>query len=365
MHILSNELLELYVFLNKELSAGRNWLVYNHMVIFQNKDSLKCYERYREAEQYVRKHSSLKARYSITSLRPVFRTVVGILLQKNVPPYVNTKNYINLFNYKIMNTKNLEYLKDSLKYFGFGEELNGALEKSMMAQPSDFHLKTAVDHFNNRMDYTLHFKKSNQTEMYFFNSYQAALRHPNQEMDRIQTFYINKGSGVTAKEAFNLLEGRSVFKPLVNKEGEKYKAWIKLDYNSQDQYGNFKIRQFNEHYGYDLEKTLGAYPIKELKDPEQKKQLLGSLEKGNLQIVHFEKEGRESKYYIQAQPQYKTINIYDQKLHAVKRQNLQESAPGAGQKTEHARKEHMSSKVGEADEGGTKPREVKKRKLSV
>jgi hypothetical protein len=365
MHILSHDLLELYVYLNKEVSAGRNWLVYNHILIFQDKATLKSYNRYRDAEQFVRANSRLMARYSVTSLRPLFRSVVGILLQKNVPPYVNTNNYITLFNYKIMNTKNLEYLKDSLKYFGFGEELNGALEKNMMAQPPDFQLRTEVDHFNNRMDYTLHFKKSSQTEMYFFNSYQAALRYQNPEMDRMQTFYINKGSGVTAKEAFNLLEGRSVFKQLVNKEGAKYKAWLKLDYSSQDQYGNYKIRQFNEQYGYDLEKTLEAYPIKELKDPGQKQQLLGSLEKGNLQMVHFEKDGREGKYYIQAQPQYKTINVYDQKLHAVRRQNLQGNHNDEGQKKEYAQKEKTSTKVSEADDGGTKPKQVRKRKLSA
>jgi hypothetical protein len=52
--------------------------------------------------------------------------------------------------------------------------------------------------------------------MYFFNKYDASL----QAKDMAQTFYINKGSGITAKEAYNLMEGRAVHKELENKEGE-------------------------------------------------------------------------------------------------------------------------------------------------
>ena len=48
-----------------------------------------------------------------------------------------------------------------------------------------------------------------------------------------QTFYLNKGKGVTAKEAYNLLEGRAVHKELTTKAGEPYKAWIQLDFENK------------------------------------------------------------------------------------------------------------------------------------
>ena len=125
------------------------------------------------------------------------------------------------------------------------------------------------------------------------------------------------------------------------------------------------MRQFSEKYGYDLDKTLHAYPIKELKDPEQKKMLVASLEKGNLQLVHFEKEGREGKFYIEALPQYKTINVYDQQLHPVRRQSLQENATSNVQKPAQASKESLTGNVAESDEGGPKRKEGRKRKLSA
>ncbi|MHA4875680.1 hypothetical protein, partial [Enterococcus faecium] len=64
-----------------------------------------------------------------------------------------------------------------------------------------------------------------------------------------QTFYIHKGKGVTAKEAYNLLEGRSVYKELTNKAGVAYKDWIQLDFTKKDKHGNHEVKQFHENYG--------------------------------------------------------------------------------------------------------------------
>jgi len=70
--------------------------------------------------------------------------------------------------------------------------------------------------------------------MYFFNSYHASLQKTNGEkLD--QTFYINKGKGITSKEAFNLLDGRAVHKDLVTKENQPYKAWLQLDLGNKDE----------------------------------------------------------------------------------------------------------------------------------
>jgi hypothetical protein len=222
-----------------------------------------------------------------------------------------------------MNTQNLDFLKSNLKYFGFGEKMNDELEKSIQSQKKDFKLNCEIPHFNNKMNYTLHFKKSDNTDMFFFNKYDAVLENGKPELSKEQAFYINKSNGITAKEAFNLLEGRSVHKELANKEGEKYKAWIKVDFNSPDEKSGYKLQQFSEKYGYDLEKTLTKYAIKELNDPEQKKHLLSSLEKGNVQQVVINKDGKESKYFIEAVPQYKNINVYDHKMHPAKRQQVE------------------------------------------
>jgi hypothetical protein len=43
----------------------------------------------------------------------------------------------------------------------------------------------------------------------------------------IQTFYTEKGHGITMKEAYNLLDGRAVNKDFQKAEGQKYNAWGK------------------------------------------------------------------------------------------------------------------------------------------
>lgn len=272
--------------------------------------------------------------------------------------------YEKLIIIKFMNTQNLEFLQSNLKYFGFGDKLNEALEKSISEQQKEFQLKLEIPHFNNKMDYTLHFKRSDSTDMYFFNRYDATLQNGNPDHNKNQTFYINKGNGVTAKEAYNLLEGRSVFRNLINRKGNPYSAWLKIDFENKDDKGNHKLNQFSEQYGYDLEKTLSNFPIKEMGSEEQKLMLLSSLKKGNVQQVTMEKDGNQSKYFIEAVPQYKNINVYDPKMNMVKRQNVQtENSVGrqaVAQKTD-AKKEQKP----DAEDGTPKQKTPRKKKLSV
>ena len=99
-------------------------------------------------------------------------------------------------------------------------------------------------------------------------------------------------------------------KDLVSMEGQKYNAWIQLDFGEKDQYNNYKVRQFREQYGYDLEKTLEKYPIRELGNTELRADMIKSLKKGNRHAVSFDKITKTEKMFIEANPQFKTINIY-------------------------------------------------------
>src|SRR5256885_16701734 len=113
-----------------------------------------------------------------------------------------------------MNEQNFEYLKDNLKYMGFGEQLNPSLENQLKQNPSSFQLKFSTEINKKPFEATLNFRKSDNADMYFFNSYHASLKRSNGET-KDQVFYLTKGKGVTAKEAYNLLEGRAVHKELL------------------------------------------------------------------------------------------------------------------------------------------------------
>jgi hypothetical protein len=208
-----------------------------------------------------------------------------------------------------MNQTNLDYLKENLKYMGFGDKLNDNLEHNIKQGFPEFVLKMDSEFNKSKLESTLHFSRSKETDMYFFNRHNAVLKNDVGTLE--QTFYVNKGHGVTLKEAFNLLEGRAVYKEITPKEGERYHAWIQLDFKQKEENGNFKTKQFHENYGYNLNETLQKFPIKELLDEQKSERLMSSLQRGNLQSVSIEVEGKDQQFFIQANPQYKTLTIYD------------------------------------------------------
>lgn len=264
-----------------------------------------------------------------------------------------------------MNQDNLKFLKDRLTSLGFGDRLHADLEKAIQQQPAEFKL-TLNGEFNNngvkeKVDYSLDFRKSDQTDMYFLNRYQATLKNEKPELDRTQTFYLTKNSGITAKEAFNLLSGRAVNRDLTNKEGQPYNAWLQLDFKEKDTNQNYKLKQFTQGYGYDLEAVLNQYPIKELGKDTEKADLMKSLEKGNVQKVSFVVDGVEKTMHIEANPQYKAVKLYDANM----RLQYQGADRDKKQSQESSEKKEKSVKQDVDDEGETRQGEKKSKRKGV
>lgn len=223
----------------------------------------------------------------------------------------NEENYLQ---------KNLDFINNQVKYLGFGEGHSETLKDAIEAgrDKIDFPISREFSSPLNsekkqEADFTLHFNKGKESNMYFLNSYSAQLKGLPEDNNESQKFYINKGKGITAKEAVNLLSGRAVNKDLTNKEGVAYNAWVKLkpsEANSEK--GNRDFQIFGENYGFDLEKTLSKYPVKEMESPEAADKLVNSLKKGNLQAVTFSQNGEETPKMIAANPQFKNLDILNQ-----------------------------------------------------
>ena len=224
----------------------------------------------------------------------------------------------NNLNLNTMNQKNLEFLKDQLKYTGFGETFDQDLKEKMLNGEKEFKLMKEGVYGTDSMTAVLNFKKSDQSDLYFFNSYHVNLKKEDSKEGLEQTFYIsNNSSNITLKEAYNLMEGRSVNKDLKTREGEAYNSWLKIDFKVTDDNGNFKLDHYHQNYGYDLEASLEKHSIKELNTPKYKEDLLNSLKKGNLQSATFVVAGVESKMYVEANPQFKTVNVYDDNFQRI------------------------------------------------
>ncbi|WP_394776316.1 hypothetical protein [Flavobacterium sp.] len=262
-----------------------------------------------------------------------------------------------------MNEKNFEYLRDQIKYTGFGEALESQLKEKMQKEEPNFTLTHNAQYGNVTATATLNFKKSDQSDIFFFNSYKVELQKENSKETLEQTFYINKGSNITMKEAYNLMEGRSVNKDLTSKEGEVYNSWVQMDFKQSESNGNFKLNHYHQNYGYDLEAALSKHPIKELETPKYKEDLINSLKKGNLQSATFLKEGNEIKQYIEASPQFKTINIYDNNMKRIDNRKAQEEKQSESQQTSEKQSSKKQNQTAD-DDGPEIPKEAKKKRKS-
>lgn len=330
------------------LLNGNNWMAYNtHSYLLELSD-VQFFSTNDEANQYARDNISDQDGFRVIHFNSVHDILKQIPYGQTVPaiepsmrtdpdsnPLINKDGNAftdalidhieaqqNLNNKNdVMNENNLKYLKDNVKFSGFGESLFGELEKNLKAQKPEFQLHFTTQINNRPFNATLEFGRSENSEMYFFNGYKASIEKKNGEKVE-QSFRLYKGKGVKAKEAYNLLQGRAVFKELTNKDDQPYKAWLQLDFENKDKYENHLVKQYHEKYGYDLKEAVSKFPVLEMDGTKNEDDLLKSLEKGNTQSVTMEINGNPEKMFLEANPQYKTINVYNSELKLMKHEEL-------------------------------------------
>lgn len=269
-----------------------------------------------------------------------------------------------------MNQKNFDYLKEQVKFTGFGDSLENDLREAISKQQPAFTLLHNRKFGNDEVAAVLSFKAAPQSDVYFFNSYELHVKQEKAKETVKQTFYIGKENNYTLKEAFNLLAGRAVFKELNKLEktegeaaaykptGETYNAWVQLDFKNTDTNGNFKMKYFHENYGFDLVAALEKHPIKELGNDQERSNLIQSLEKGNRQSATFIIDNKEQKRFIEAAPQWKSLNVYDGNNKRIReKQKDDDNSTSQGQRTNI--KKESKQKAGSEEEGGEKKETTK------
>lgn len=343
-HVLSDSLFDEA---QHELSRGNHWVAYNTRTYFLDNADMWFFPSRDEADTFADDNISDVDAYAVLradSIEELLRQFpYGEFLDKHLTDpdenglynkdgneftdtlidHFEEQQILNNKNSLIMIEKNLDYLKTNVRNHGFGDDLGGEIEAQLKKGASEFTIAHKTEVNKREMESTLYFGKSDKSDLFFFNKYDTRLKNEKDET-MAQTFYINKGWGVTLKEAYNLLNGRAVYKELTPKEGDKYHAWIQLDFSAKDQHGNYERRQFHQNYGYDLKEALSYYPVKEMGKPEDSRTLIKSLEKGNVQMVTLQLPEKELRVFIEANPQYKTVTLYDNKMKRLDQDQRQE-----------------------------------------
>ncbi|MCW3106878.1 MAG: hypothetical protein JWQ09_1384 [Segetibacter sp.] len=357
-------------YINLELSKGNHWLAYNNTYYRPNDNAMYFFKNKDEAFDFAKSNISESDNYNVVKVSSLIDVLNNVPAGERLLKVPNEElyNQTNLFTKKttFMNQKNFEYLKDQVKFTGFGEALENELKEKMQKQFPEFQISHNAKFGNDTTVATLHFKKSDQSDMYFFNRYNLSLKQE-QSGDVIeQTFYINKGNNITMKEAYNLMSGRAINKDLTNKEGQVYNTWMQMDFKETDGSGNYKMKHYHQNYGYELEKVLANHPIKELSNEQDKSRLIDSLNKGNRQSVTFIENGNEQKHFIEANPKFKSINVYDGSLQRIVNKQAKGERETHGEKNsakQEVKKE--SQKQSDADDNPEVPKGSKNTKKKL
>ena len=141
------------------------------------------------------------------------------------------------------------------------------------------------------------------------------------------------------------MEGRAVKTEFLNSTtDEKEPAFVKLNFGEdKTDYGNYKLEVYNKNYGVDVaqivEKSNLIFEKQEYKD-----NIIKSLEKGNIVKVKFSHEDQLMEGKAILNPQYKSLNLYDQDMNRINTnkpsQNIEEN-----QKHEKGKaREHSASR---------------------
>jgi hypothetical protein len=237
------------------------------------------------------KNKILKQLYPNLLVRLIRKLVVAPLIDQ-----IAVRNDVN------EEQKNNQALYDQVQRVGF-KDLSNQIDQEIKQGHEQFTIP--ISYYINekeRLHHELSFAKDHSGQ-YQFEGYKTTLqKESNPEENRSQYFKVQQKSSINISEAYNLLAGRAI-----QKEG----SWTQLDLNDKDVNGNHRIKEFHSGYGYNLERAVQELPLKELSNKTNACKLQNALRQGNRELVTLLKNGKEHQFYIEANPQFKSVNIYD------------------------------------------------------
>lgn len=242
--------------------------------------------------------------------------------------------------------KNFDYLKDQVKYLGFGENLAGEIREKLEAGKKEFKISHEAKFDKDVVNSTLHFGNTKDGELIFFKRFDLSLKKDGHDDLINQTYFVGEKNNFTLKERYNLLDGRAVYKTMNSFEkigegaDEKFKlsdntytSWRGLDFKQTDDAGNYLL---SKPIYWDCKDELNKYPVKGMDMTYDKNRLAASLEKGNLVNVTVMKDGAETPLKMAVNPRMETFNFYNSNMQRVqlKQGNFQQQLEASQRKSQ-------------------------------
>lgn len=212
-----------------------------------------------------------------------------------------------------MEQENLEFLqRNALFYKGFGKDLYDQLKENMTSGLDKFTLEKPIrfEKLNKGgYDYKLDFKYSNKddNDRYFLNKLLVTSKD-----DPAKTFgfYVTPSDGIPAKVAANFLEGKPIFRTGTDEAGIEYANWHLL---KKSDAGKYEEQVYYKSHGYEPMAALKEMPYGREVTAEQLQAYERSLRRGDDLNLMLDIEGKKEKYSLAANPDDRTVDVYDQK----------------------------------------------------
>lgn len=217
--------------------------------------------------------------------------------------------------------QNIDYLKNQIKYLGFGEskDLIKELVQNIEKGEKTFTLTVDSDKASkgNKGSFELSFNRSEESGRYFLNNFLTKLlKEKNNEL-LTHRFPIN-ATGFSAKQAINLLEGRNVLGMNHKERGkEPEKAFISFRLNEpKTDYGNFKWNVIDKKDTRQTSSIVEAYSLK-FDNDNHKDITIKSLERGNVVSVKFNLNEKDVEGKAVLNPSTNTLKLYSKDMERI------------------------------------------------
>jgi len=143
---------------------------------------------------------------------------------------------------------------------------------------------------------------------FHFEGFRATLDSRRLGINREQNFLKEDGRIYNADQAIQLLSGRSVEIGVQSLDGEHKKKWVGLDFNDRFANGNFRPVEVDGK-DFNIEPKIRQLPLN--MPPKRIAEVMQGLKAGRREEVTLTQNGKDETFYIEADPQKKTVNIYD------------------------------------------------------
>lgn len=271
------------------------------------KEKLRCYENILIKYKRTKRLDERSALHIVKSeqqdlirklypnkLRQFFHNFLNSLIVERVQVKIYTREQ----------ERNNRALFNNLQKVGFNEVF-GKVERYMKLGQEKFTVPVSL-YLNEkeRLNHSLYFTK-NEWGHYQFEGFKTALHNELNPVEN-RNHYFN-GYDFNSRQAYNLLAGRAVFVDGI---------WKQFDLNDKNGEDNYRIKEFPKDYNYSIEKAIEMLPL-QIRKSLDKESVVNSLKEGEREQVVLLKDGKEQKYFIDASPQFRSLDIFNSNLKKV------------------------------------------------